>query len=78
MLRNNEDIANEEIFSDSMYILDSRFKRNRIIIVIAEQAIYLFTSTQRFLNLGKRKIKFLKRIPFSEIDTICLSEKHFT
>lgn len=76
LILHNEDIVNEELFSDSMFILDGRFKRNRIIFIIAEQAIYLFTHTQRF-NF-KRKVKFLKRIPFAEIKSICLSEKHFT
>ena len=30
----HEDIQNEELFSDGMYILDGKFKRNRIIFII--------------------------------------------
>jgi len=72
----HEEIKDEELFSDSMFILDAKFKRNRIIFVIAEQAVYLFTHTR--MIFGRKKIEFLRRIPFSAINTICLSKKHFT
>jgi hypothetical protein len=72
----NELITDDEVFSDSIWLLDEKFNRQRVICVIASTNIYLFTQKTRWF--GGVEVKFLKRFNFRDVDKICLSAKHCT
>jgi two-component sensor histidine kinase len=72
----NEIIRDDEVFSDSIWLLDEKFNRQRVICVIASSSIYLFTQKTRWF--GGVEVKFLQKYDFRDVEKICLSAKHCT
>lgn len=71
-----EIITDDAVFSDSIWLLDEKFNRQRVIAIIATRYIYLFTQKTRWF--GGVEVKFLQKYDFRDIDKICLSAKHCT